>query len=171
MQTVVTEINFYFYIVEYVGFYIILYAWEYCARRSGGVAVRNAFYTSSLRKTRVRLVHTTRYFLDALFEYNKLETQFKRTAHVGTAFGGGDREEVKIGDSLISNYKHTSDTPYEYDLSHDGWASKVVKVFGPLHDCSVCRVINLKESGGGGGDGFTTQFRANPRAGTIFIAV
>lgn len=55
---------------------------------------------------------------------------------------------------------------------HDGRASKVVKVFGPVHGDADRRVINLNESGGGGcGDGFTTRFRANPRAGTIFIAV
>lgn len=76
-----SRINFYFYIVEYVGLYIILYAWEYCARCSGGVAAWKAFYTS-WRKTRVRLVHTTR--LLVAFEYKKLDTQFKLTVHVGT---------------------------------------------------------------------------------------
>jgi len=84
--TVVTEINFYFYIVEYFGLHIImLYAWEFRVRRTGGVAARNSFYTSSSwRKTRVRLVQhdSTSWRLRVQTIRNPIQTN--HIHHVGT---------------------------------------------------------------------------------------
>lgn len=176
--TVVTDINFYFYIVEYFGLHIILYAWEFCARRDGGVAARNAFYTSSpWQKTRVRLVHMTR-ILDA-FECKTIRNpiQTNHYIHVGTtrfldSLGAAVARQFKSPTRLYFIVIYLAPHTKYTICSHDGRASKVVKVFGPVHWDADRRVINLNESGGGGyGDGFTTRFRANPRAGTIFIVI
>jgi len=67
MQTVVTEINFYFYKVEFVGFYII-YSSEYCARRAwGGLK----FEMRSIRRHDEKLACVLYTRLDLLTPYKK----------------------------------------------------------------------------------------------------